>query len=249
MAVETNPRITGVSPFTYSATSITVPSGSQLLFPNGTAALPSVSFTNDPDTGIYWDGSANHLTFAAGAAACMMYSATNFRVRSDMVIGWSAGTDPTAASYDVALVRDAAAVLAVKNGTTAQALRVYGTTTGPVYLEMLATSTLGEIRTNTGDLYLGAVASAQVQLYTNSTVRWIITSGGGFTANANLRFSHGASALATGATEGFFHIQSCAGTPSGTPASIPTGQIPMIYDSSAHKIWFYSGSWRGVTVS
>jgi len=73
--------------------------------------------------------------------------------------------------------------------------------------------------------------------------------GAALVANANLRLSHGTSALATSATEGFLHLQSCAGTPTGVPASIPTAQIPTVYDSTNQRIYFYSGSWRSVAVA
>lgn len=75
------------------------------------------------------------------------------------------------------------------------------------------------------------------------------TAATGLTAQANARFAHGTSALATTATEGFMHVQSCAGTPTGVPASIPTGQIPMVYDSTNHRIYAYSGAWRSVAVA
>lgn len=55
-------------------------------------------------------------------------------------------------------------------------------------------------------------------------------------------------AIATNATNGFLYLETCAGTPTGAPTSY-TGRVPMIYDTSANKIWFYNGSWRGVVVT
>jgi hypothetical protein len=54
--------------------------------------------------------------------------------------------------------------------------------------------------------------------------------------------------LTTNATDGFAYIPTCAGIPSGTPTSV-TGKVPMVYDTTNEKIYFYNGSWRGVTVS
>lgn len=69
-------------------------------------------------------------------------------------------------------------------------------------------------------------------------------------AAGNYGLSHGTSALATGATEGFFHIQSCAGTPTGTPASIPTGQVPVVIDSTNSKFYAYlGGAWKALEVA
>lgn len=104
----------------------------------------------------------------------------------------------------------------------------------------------GDLRVNGGvfgggtSLSLGEAAS---------TARWQINALGRFVAASNLGFAHGTSALATNATEGFLHIQSCAGAPTGTPASIPTGQIPTVYDSTNNRIYFYNGSWRSVAVA
>lgn len=51
-------------------------------------------------------------------------------------------------------------------------------------------------------------------------------------------------ALATNATKGFAYIPTCAGTPTGTPTSV-TGKVPIIVDTTNHKLYFYSGgSWR-----
>lgn len=102
---------------------------------------------------------------------------------------------------------------------------------------------------SSGDTYLNSAAGQPITLRIGGADKWHVVSAGGFVAQANLRFSHGTSALATTATEGFFFIQSCAGTPTGVPGSIPTGQIAAIYDTSANKIWFYNGSWRGVAVT
>ena len=55
-------------------------------------------------------------------------------------------------------------------------------------------------------------------------------------------------ALATTATTGFLYVPTCAGTPTGVPVT-ETGTVAMIYDTTANKIWFYNGSWRGVVVA
>jgi len=53
-----------------------------------------------------------------------------------------------------------------------------------------------------------------------------------------------ASAALTTATDGFLYIPSCAGTPTGVPTA-QTGKIPIIVDSTNHKLYFYSGgAWR-----
>lgn len=59
----------------------------------------------------------------------------------------------------------------------------------------------------------------------------------------------GIGALATNATAGFMFIESCAGTPTGTPTTY-TGRVPIVFDTSGSKVWFYfGGSWKGVAVA
>lgn len=51
--------------------------------------------------------------------------------------------------------------------------------------------------------------------------------------------------VANAATSGFHYLPTVAGTPSGVPAATPAGFVPMIYDTTAHKIWVYDGgAWK-----
>lgn len=52
------------------------------------------------------------------------------------------------------------------------------------------------------------------------------------------------SSIATNATTGFLYIPSCAGTPTGTPATIGSA-VPLVVDRTNNKLYFYSGgAWR-----
>ncbi len=114
-----------------------------------------------------------------------------------------------------------------------------GATNQPILIGTQVKDNAGNTK---GNLFF---ATRDVTTDTVPTLRWEINSAGGFVAGGNHRFSHGNSALATNATEGFFHLQSCAGTPTGTPASIPTGQIPMVFDSTNKKLYVYEGgAWK-----
>ena len=81
---------------------------------------------------------------------------------------------------------------------------------------------------------------------------WNTTAGAGgagyFAINANTDVVVGAAAISTSATQGFLFIETCAGTPTGVPTTY-TGRAPIVYDTSANKIWFYNGSWRSVAVT
>lgn len=51
-------------------------------------------------------------------------------------------------------------------------------------------------------------------------------------------------AIATTATDGFLYVPGCAGAPTGTPTSY-TGRVPLVVDTTNHKLYFYSGgTWR-----
>jgi hypothetical protein len=65
-------------------------------------------------------------------------------------------------------------------------------------------------------------------------------------ANGNVVM--GTAALATNATDGFFYLDSCAGTPTGTPTAF-TGRVPFIYDTTNNKLYAYNGAWKQVTLA
>jgi hypothetical protein len=50
----------------------------------------------------------------------------------------------------------------------------------------------------------------------------------------------GSAALATNATNGFFYVAGCAGTPTGTPTGY-VGRVPIVVDTTNNKLYFYSG--------
>ena len=62
----------------------------------------------------------------------------------------------------------------------------------------------------------------------------------------NVILNNSGSALATSATGGFTYIPSCAGTPTGVPAVIPTGAAPIVLDSTNNALYYYKSAWRSV---
>ncbi len=216
-----------------------------LLAPNGTAAAPSYSWSNSGygDDGFFHGGAASiiHLSLN-GVSKAAWITADKYAIASDMALAWHSGTNVDSGSSDVYLVRDAAAVLALKNGTTAQEFRVYGTTTGSKYAKVSHDGTFSYFASSSGPALLRSDADTYAAIQTNGATRWYVdgsTTNYGLVANANYRFSHGTSALATTATEGFMHLQTCAGAPTGVPASIPTGQAPYILDTVNDRWYFY----------
>lgn len=96
---------------------------------------------------------------------------------------------------------------------------------------------------NSANVILGAnsMPNGQWNFYSYSALPSIM-------GKASYVFGDNSTQLATNATDGFVYVPSCAGTPTGVPTSRP-GTIAMVYDTSANKIWFYNGAWRGVVVA
>jgi hypothetical protein len=92
--------------------------------------------------------------------------------------------------------------------------------------------------TNNYGAYIGPIAGGSVNwaIYCPSST----TSGGVCFRDT---------ALTTGATVGHFFVPSCAGAPTGVPATIPAGQIAMHFDSTNNFLYAYLNSaWKKTTV-
>lgn len=149
---------------------------------NGSAAAPSYSFSNDPDTGLYNPSAANTLALSFGGVNGYHIQSGFFDMKSTTLFGWAAG-DPTFGGSDVILARDAAQTLAQRNGTNAQIFRVYNTwaNSGTDYER-------GAFAWSSNVLVIGTQAGGTgqgrgIQFQTSNTGRWSIDSGtGNFTA-------------------------------------------------------------------
>jgi hypothetical protein len=79
------------------------------------------------------------------------------------------------------------------------------------------------------------------------------TNHAGFKTNGDFimgsGFDGGSSAAnATDAVAPFFHLNTCAGTPTGTPTNSITGKAPIIIDTTNHKLYaYYGGSWHNLS--
>jgi hypothetical protein len=89
----------------------------------------------------------------------------------------------------------------------------------------------------------------------SGTARMAFTPGASPTAskitvNAIMQFFTslvmGTGALATNATSGFLYLPSCAGAPTGTPAT-QSGTCAVIYDTTDNQLWIYNGAWKAAT--
>ena len=93
----------------------------QLLVPDGVVGAPAIAFSGAPTTGIY--RSSSSIQFAISGALAARFTASTIDHYSDAAI------IRLGAANDVVIARDAATVLALKNGTNAQTLNVYNSFT------------------------------------------------------------------------------------------------------------------------
>ena len=142
-----------------------------LLAPNGTAEAPSYSFSGATNYGLTYASSTLYLDI--GGALRHQFDDASYYLTSDSAVIY------LGASSDVRLYRDAAAVLALKNGTTAQEFRVYGTTTGPKYASLSHNATIAildsspntdGIRTGSTGGKVGFYGTAPIALQTGVAV-------------------------------------------------------------------------------
>lgn len=137
------------------ATGVTTP----LLLGVGTAAAPALAL-GYVGTGIYSAIANTSIDLAIAGAQVVQIGAASIALLHN------SGAIYLGASSDTALTRDAANVLALKNGTTAQTFRVYGTTTGAKYLSLSHNGTDGLVDTaaTSGQLTLGGTNATGVRV-------------------------------------------------------------------------------------
>ena len=190
------------------------------------------------------DGGTNDLRMAITATNLFNFYNSSAAVSTQIsaVAGTATVFNEQGADIDTRIEGDTDANLLFLDASTDRV--GVGTATPDVKFDVLSTSTQMRHTYTDGSVYSdwATGSNGKVTLTTAGTL-------GGFVFGGNYRFAHGTSALATSATEGFFHIQSCAGTPTGVPASIPTGQKPMVYDSTNKKLYIYDGGWLRAQVA
>lgn len=103
-----------------------------ILAADGLVGAPSYSFTSDSTSGWFF-ASAGDIRGVAAGVSDIDLTTSGVVVNGSLYLAFGSSGVGTP---DVILVRSGAGILSLKNGTNAQELRVYGTTTGPKYLSM-----------------------------------------------------------------------------------------------------------------
>lgn len=239
----------------YDGTRFQMVSPSPPVFGAGTAAAPSITTSGDTDTGIFFP------------AANTIAVSTNGVERTRVDSAGSVGIGGTPNAYDKVLITGNLPT----DSTVSYALNVEGTfTSGATSLACVhrtfpsaASVTAAEVdhffAVNTQKSggasitsHIGFGVGPGFLAGTNNYAfyggigaasnRWNFYAGG----TARNYFAGGVEVVSgtTGMTSGFTHIPAAAGAPTGAPTN-PTGNVPMYYDSTNHKIYVYSGgTWR-----
>lgn len=166
-------------------------------------------------TSVYFSASGGVFSvlsnsFLGGGISASYYIPGQFQIGGIFAIGAAVNTP------DVYITRDAADILAQRNGVNAQAFNIYRT-------------------------YTDASNYQRLKHSWNTSTALIMNEGAGTGADGNIAFND--AALATTATKGYIMIPSCAGPPTGVPADIPTGQVALHFDSTNNQIYVYDGGW------
>ena len=148
-------------------------------------------------TGFAWDGANARVQFQASATPTVSF-ADGITLRSVALFGFSSGV-PTATA-DVMLARDAANILAQRNGTNAQMLRVYKTDNGAddEWFEMGSDGSNMILQNNAagaGSLVRPIVirqkGNSNIDFYTNNTLAWRMDGSGHLTAQGAFNIGDG----------------------------------------------------------
>jgi hypothetical protein len=130
--------------------------------------------------------------YSGGAVGYALFNDSGLGLRSAAVIGWTAGNALNA--QDTILARDAAGVLAQRNGTNKQANRVYNTFLGTTAdewggLDWITTANTLRIGTAHG----GTGTARPIQFVTGGVACWQISAAGHFLAPTHNTYDIGAS--------------------------------------------------------
>lgn len=211
-------------------------------FPDGTYVAAVVSSTqltmsaNATTTanGVSYTLFGCQLQFRTVAGAptitAMQPSSSTVVLLSSPQVGIGPGVSSPGATLDVAVTQANSASVHVRTVSWGSLkINVSGSAPGD---SMICTANATALRLGTG----GSTAALAVDKYRN-----VLTGPGAQATPAELD---------TDATTGFFYLPTMNGAPSGTPASLPTGAVALVYNRVANALNVYAGDqWRDITVS
>lgn len=163
-------------------------------FPDGSAAAPSITFTNDPDTGFFSGVAANIISVTIGTVEQFRFRPTSLVLASDVNLQWATASPLAGATAESVVVgRDGNNILALRNTTNAQEFRVWNTYTSVTegeFGKLEWASNVFRVGTEKGS---GSGTARQLALVTDDTNRWEIgATSGHLLASTDNTFNIGA---------------------------------------------------------
>lgn len=213
--------------------------------PEGTAALPSYTFTGDLDTGVY-HSAANTVAVSAGGTLRVSVNATS--VTSTLPFYAPAGT-AGAPAYSFASDTDSGMW---SGGANNVVINVGGSTSVDMQTGGVFVSTpLGAPSGAVGAPGLSFTSDLDCGFYRIGANDIGFAVGGALALEVKgLDVVVGNAAIATSATSGFLWAPSCAGAATGTPANTFTGRTPIVFDSTNGRLYaYYGGAWKYAAVT
>ncbi|MCB9813502.1 MAG: phage integrase N-terminal SAM-like domain-containing protein [Pseudomonadales bacterium] len=145
----------------------------QLLLPNGTAAAPSLSFTNASGVGIRQNGAAIFFSKSGADLLGINNATAALAIQAGYALGFNSATGPSAF-----LLSDEANNISLRNSTNAQSFRIYNTYSSGTSYER------GDFYWNSNVLNIGTSkgssggSARDLALLTDGTQRMIVNSSG-----------------------------------------------------------------------
>lgn len=98
--------------------------------------------------------------FGSGGSTSCTITGSKLVVAANFYIAFNNVNNVYSAGDDVRLYRDDAGILALKNSTNAQTLRIYGNTTGSKYLQLTHDGTNAKITASSGDVHISNIPTS-----------------------------------------------------------------------------------------
>lgn len=200
---------------------------------DGVVGTPSIYFASETNTGFYRN-STSQISVTLNGAARAKFLATSGGGAIDLLGGASSEyflSVGTIGSGDLKFVREAAGSFAQRNGTNAQAFRIYNTYTDVSNYERFFvgwSSNTFYVQTEnagTGSERPLVLSASRLDFRTSGSYKWAITSGGHLLTSTDNTYDIGASG-ATRPRNGYFGGSLTTGAPNtGTAAAWKLGTL------------------------
>lgn len=166
----------------------------RIISPVGSAALPSFSFQNDPNTGLVGGNADGWMSLSSNGLSRQVWGYGYTYLGANYYFGWSSNDNPDVVGPDLTLYRDAPHTFAQKNGTNPQIYNLYRTFTNSSKYSRISFKTTIDSLYQIYNEYAGGHTSRPLQALgfssfttdapTGNTTQQTITLGAGATTFA-----------------------------------------------------------------